>query len=278
MSGIKQQLVVATMHGKEQVIAPIWEALGFDVIVPLSLNTDALGTFSGETERMLSPIEAAKAKCKLAVEQTGIRYAIASEGSFGPHPQYYWLPADEEWLVWYNAQTKQEIIAKVLSTETNFNGAKCVTMEQVETFCKQVHFPEHAVIAKRSKADFQQMQKGITSGKELFALATTWLTDYGSIYLQTDMRAMYNPTRMNVIKQAAEKLAKKYQSRCAECGAPGFDVIRVITGLPCGACGTPTSQTRAHLYICGCCGYESQIEFPYGKKQADPQFCPSCNP
>ncbi|MCU0442218.1 MAG: hypothetical protein MUE96_07450 [Bacteroidia bacterium] len=275
---MKQQLAIATMHGKEKAIGPVWEPLGFEMVLPESLNTDSFGTFTGEIDRILSPYEAAKAKCISAIQQTGTRYAIASEGSFGPHPQYYWLPADEEWLVWFDAQTQQEIKIKVISTETNFAAKACNSMEEVTAFCKQVFFPSHALIAKRSQTDFQNMHKGITSGELLFELASTWLQQFGSIYLETDMRAMYNPMRMSVIKQAAEKLAKKYQSTCTECGAPGFDVTRVMTGLPCGACATPTSQTRAHVYICGSCGYETKVEFPYGKKQADPQFCPSCNP
>ncbi len=44
---------IATKHGKESVIArPFLRALGLTATVPLELDTDSLGTFSGEVERM----------------------------------------------------------------------------------------------------------------------------------------------------------------------------------------------------------------------------------
>jgi hypothetical protein len=44
-------LVIATMHGKEKVIAPLLvKALGVKIIVPENFDTDLYGTFSGEIE------------------------------------------------------------------------------------------------------------------------------------------------------------------------------------------------------------------------------------
>lgn len=45
--------VIATRHGKEAVLAPILEnALGLRITVPPDLDTDVLGTFSGEVPRL----------------------------------------------------------------------------------------------------------------------------------------------------------------------------------------------------------------------------------
>jgi len=65
--------------------------LGVICIVPENLDTDLLGTFSGEIERELSPMDAARQKCLLAMELTGADLAVASEGSFGAHPLLYFF-------------------------------------------------------------------------------------------------------------------------------------------------------------------------------------------
>lgn len=46
------------------------------------------------------------------------------------------------------------------------------------------------------------------------------------------MRAMFNPTRMEVIKRATEKLVSKIKRRCEKCETPGFDIDSVEIGLP----------------------------------------------
>ena len=90
-----RQLVIASMHQKEQVLKPLLEAsLKVKVAVADGLNTDLLGTFSGEVARIADPLSTARKKCELALELTGCDLAIASEGSFGAHPSAFFLPAN----------------------------------------------------------------------------------------------------------------------------------------------------------------------------------------
>jgi len=63
------------------------------VVVPAGLDTDGLGTFTGEVERPAPPRETALLKARLAIETTGLPRALASEGSFGPHPALGFVPA-----------------------------------------------------------------------------------------------------------------------------------------------------------------------------------------
>jgi len=275
---MERKLVIATMHGKEQVLAPLFQQLGFGVSVAQQINTDALGTFTGEIERTFTPIEAAIAKCHLAIQQTGIPCAVASEGSFGPHPHYYWLASDEEFVVFVDCENDLQIVGKVISTGTNFSAANCKKWEDVQLFAKQVQFPSHAVIAKKSKNDFSEIEKGIQSSEALFEVANLWLNQHGQIYLETDMRAMFNPSRMKVIKQAGEALVNKFKQQCPQCRAPGFDVVKNIQGLICAVCGMPTQNTLAYRYGCKKCGFFQEKMYPKGQKVADPQFCESCNP
>jgi hypothetical protein len=93
-------LVLATMHGKESVILPPLEArLGVRGVVAPGLNTDQFGTFTGEIPREGSPLEAARRKVLAALDATGARLGVASEGSFGPHPAIPFLAADVELLL-----------------------------------------------------------------------------------------------------------------------------------------------------------------------------------
>ncbi|MBM3504468.1 MAG: hypothetical protein FJX65_11400 [Alphaproteobacteria bacterium] len=61
----QRRAVLATMHGKERVFArPLRVALGLELVVPEGLDTDRLGTFSGEVERVGSPWEVAIRKAR----------------------------------------------------------------------------------------------------------------------------------------------------------------------------------------------------------------------
>ena len=92
-----RNIVLATKHGKENVMAPLLEKeLGLNCFLATDLDTDLLGTFSGEVERKKNSLETARDKCLLAMELTNAELAISNEGSFGAHPQLFFLPADEE--------------------------------------------------------------------------------------------------------------------------------------------------------------------------------------
>ena len=92
------------------------------------------------------------------------------------------------------------------------------------------------------------------------------------------MRAMFNPTRMEVIKQGAIQLAKKVSSRCPKCSTPGFGAEKIVNGLPCSQCSLPTKSIRAHVYVCQNCLFEKETEFPTNKKVEEPMYCDFCNP
>ena len=104
-------LAIATKHNKEAVIAPILEKhLLVTCITPENLDTDQLGTFSGEIERVMDPLAAARQKCYLAMERANTDLAVASEGSFGAHPLLYFLPADDELLLLVDKKNNLEIV------------------------------------------------------------------------------------------------------------------------------------------------------------------------
>ena len=76
-------LLIATMHGKEEVIAPLLEReLGVRCVTPRGYDTDRFGSFSGEVKRPDTALNTARAKALGALAQEGGTLAVASEGSF----------------------------------------------------------------------------------------------------------------------------------------------------------------------------------------------------
>jgi hypothetical protein len=274
-----RKLVIATSHNKEKVIAPILEKeLGVFTFLPTEFNSDVLGTFSGEIERKDSPIVTARKKCLLAMEIGNYDLAIASEGSFGPHPSYYFLPADEEFLLLLDKKNNLEIVSRVVSTHTNFSAQTVSNKKDLFDFLEKALFPSHAVILKKSVDDFSEVIKGVNDVETLEKSFEMLVKKNGSVYCETDMRAMHNPSRMEVIREATEKLIDKINSKCPSCQAPGFDVSDAKAGLPCSLCGNPTKSLLSYSYKCQKCSFINEVKFPQNKTTEDPMYCDFCNP
>ncbi|PSN20135.1 hypothetical protein C7271_03705 [filamentous cyanobacterium CCP5] len=275
--------VIATMHHKEQAIAPRLEAaLGVKTLVPADFNTDTLGTFTRDMPRPGDQITTARLKAEAALDLTGATLAIASEGSFGPHPQIPWVPCDRELVLLGDRQHNLEIMGQVISTDTNYRSQIIRSIEDAFTFAQAIGFPDHGlvVMAADNPQPATVIAKGIVTGDALQEAVSMALTESanGTAHIETDMRALYNPTRMEVIAQATEDLLKAIARRCPDCGCPGFREVKRYPGLPCGLCRTPTRLTLAVVYGCQRCQAEQEERYPEGQPTADPAQCPYCNP
>ncbi|MCS6823652.1 MAG: hypothetical protein NZ529_05100 [Cytophagaceae bacterium] len=272
-------LVIATRHGKEQVMAPLLEeSLGVVCIAPENLDTDRFGTFSGEKERVDDVVTTLRKKCKLASEITGVGLAAASEGSFGPHPMVFAAYADEEFVMLADFEKQIEIVESTVSFHTNFDGALIYSEDQLLAFARKIGFPSHGIILKDTQHNWSKIIKENLTVEQLKENYLRIRNPDGVAYAETDMRAMRNPTRMKVIAEATKKLIEKIQSVCPVCGVPGFAVSEIVKGLPCELCNLPTRTALKHIYRCQKCGYESCKDYPAGKQFEDPQFCDFCNP
>lgn len=274
-----RMLLVATKHKKEQVIAPILEKeLGVKCIVSRNFDTDILGTFTGEVERKDNPITTLRSKCLLAMELENCDLAIASEGSFGAHPDLIFASVNEEFLLFMDKKNNLEIIVRELSTETNFNAAQINSENELRKFAQNVQFPSHGLIIRKHKDDFTLLKKGITDWETLIETYIQIRETDGSAYVETDMRALYNPTRMRVIKKATQKLVKKINSLCPQCQTAGFDIVKSKEGLPCECCNNPTRSTLSFIYVCQTCSYTEEKFFPNNKTTEKAMYCNICNP
>lgn len=274
-----RKLLIATKHGKEKAIAPLLEKqLGVHCIVPFDFDTDVYGTFDGEIERKHSPVETARFKCHAAMEKYHYDLAVASEGSFGPHPSLFYVAADEEFLVLVDGKNKLEITARELTPQTNYRYQKIKRPEELYDFTKEVLFPSHAVILKDNPENTREIYKGISKYNQLVDTFYRLVNQYGSAFIETDMRAHMNPTRMKVIETVTQKLIDKINVRCPQCEVHGFEVTQGIAGLPCSKCGEPTRSLLKVIYECQYCKFQKESFYPSEKKQEEPMYCDYCNP
>lgn len=274
--------VVATMHRKEQVIAPLLaSALGLRLHAAEDFDTDRFGTFTREIERQGTQLEAARAKVAAALERfPDARVAVASEGSFGPDPVAGVLPFGREIVVLADRRTGLELVGHHAGWETNFAHGIAGSLADAHVFARAAGFPSHGLIVMAATARAPDprrfLRKGLTSPQAFEAAVRQRLAADGCVFLETDMRAHLNPTRMQAIARAAADLVRKWRSICPRCARPGFDVVERRDGLPCEACGTPTQLARMLIARCSGCGHEQRR--PAERAFAEQRDCPVCNP
>ena len=274
--------ILATMHNKEKVISPLLkEHLGINLIVPQGLNTDVFGTFTREIKRPDTQIITARLKAKKALEMDDEEIAIASEGSFAPHPLIPYIYANREIIIFLDQENDLEIIGELFSIETNFNQQTISSLEEAEEFAHKVGFPEHGLVISFANISTGKTEfiKGITSKENLInSVEIAIKNTNGKFHIETDMRAMYNPTRMKNIALATQDLINKINSLCPRCNTPGFIINQKISGLPCELCHQPTSLIKAVIFQCQKCNFTQQQLFPNNQEFADPSLCEYCNP
>jgi hypothetical protein len=273
-----RRVVIATMHGKEAVLVPpLARALGIDAVVPADFDTDRFGTFTREVERFGTPLEAARRKARAAMAATGLPTAIASEGSFGPHPQLGIVPLGQELVLLLDDELGLEVVAEDHTTETNFASAACTSMPELTAFAERVGFPGHRVVLT-VRGEPTATVRGLGEPRQLAAEFERLRAHYGTVTAETDMRADRNPTRMRAIARAAERLAERALARCPACRWPGHGVVDAVRGLPCELCGEPSDLVLALVVGCARCGARSEAPRPDGRTTCDPGHCAHCNP
>lgn len=273
------EAALLTKHHKLALIGPALAKVGILVITTDAFDTDTLGSFSGETPRLQTPLECARTKAKLAAELTVLPIGIGSEGSFGGGPYAGLLNWDDELLL-LDTQTGQEILAfasgpvPLANLETDQLAAIAQHLQQ--------HDAAQGWIFSSAQGDGQGLVKGLVGFEQIHtALASAGLlldantlTEY--IKLQPDLRANMCPARRAYIQQAAKHLAERLRSLCPACYKPDFWRKAIETGLPCEVCRYPTDCIKSYTKKCDCCGYIEQE--PSRLKFAEQGHCPLCNP
>ena len=275
-------IALATLHGKAEALAPAFAAIGARLVTAEGVDTDALGTFSGEIERELPPLDTAIAKARLGMAATGLPLGLATEGSFGPDPMIGFLPLHREIAVLVD-DTRGLVIAESLdSHQVRHGGCPLKVWDALDqTRLDHFGFPDHALIVRSEPfAAGGTIHKGLRERAALDAAieACRRTSPGGQVWVETDMRAHMNPTRMQRIALLAERLVARAGTGCPQCRAPGFGRTGVQPGLPCADCGAPTAATLSEVASCRACGFHDVRARADGLTEADPAQCDLCNP
>ena len=275
--------VLATMHGKERAIGPVLEqGLGLRVALALGLDTDRFGTFSRDIDRTGTQLDAARAKIAAAFDYAPYaRVGLASEGSFGPHPYIPFLALGRELVLLVDRERGLELTGHFSGPETNYGHAVVSDIEGAIAFAERSKFPEHGLIVMgcvdEKPAPGLSLIKDVIDYAGLEKAVGHVVARCGAAFVEGDMRAHRNPTRMRAIERAASDLVRRFRSQCPACAHPGFDVTERVPGLPCESCGEPTHVIRSEVLTCQACDYRQERPAT-SAMTADPGRCESCNP
>ena len=154
-----QAAALATIHGKARAIGPAFRRrLGLALVVPEGIDTDRLGTFTGEVPRPAGLKETAVLKARVGLAATGLPLSVASEGSFGPHPVIPFLAAAREALAFVDIARGLTLVEERVSERTNFAALDLTTGADIPGFLARARFPSHGLILRSGG----QIIKGIT--------------------------------------------------------------------------------------------------------------------
>jgi DNA-directed RNA polymerase subunit RPC12/RpoP len=276
---LARPIALLTQHGKERVLAPVLEpALGARLVRVDGFDTDQLGTFTREIPRAGTQLQAARRKAQLAIELSGHRQGLGSEGSFGPDPMVGMFPWNVEVLVYLDADSGLELVGLA--------EGPCEQLQQdirdwteLQATARAAGFPAQGLVLRPDHADDPRIHKpeGDWAALEAAYRTARAQSSSGLVVVEYDLRAHRNPARMQRIREAAENLAARHASRCPACASPGFWAVKRVPGLPCAHCGLPTRETIADVYACPACAHREVRERP-GVTVADPGRCDVCNP
>jgi hypothetical protein len=273
-------LVIATMHQKDVAIKPVLEkTLGVNCVTCPNLNTDQFGTFTREVKRLGTMLDAARAKIEAAKRLVNADLFLASEGSFGPHPDYFFLQSNYEILLLIDALNDFEVMGEYRTSDVVCNGKYVASVDEAIAFATEHGFPHQGIILRTTEDSTDHIYKDLFTLEALTDKFTHLQTslELDQLHLETDLRAHKNPTRMKAIGQATLDLVEKIKSKCPSCKTPGFRAIGVERGLPCAWCGYPTLTPLSTIYSCMKCNHTEKRKFQE-LELADPGSCSHCNP
>ena len=280
-----RDIAVATLHGKQRVLArPLLRGLGLRLVHTSAVDTDQFGSFCGTRPRRLEAVLTARRKAEAAMDALSLDLGIASEGSFGPHPSLPMLAAGVECLVVVDRRSVRVLVEQAISRRTNYSAIAVGRPIEALGWLKQVGFPSHAVMVRPHQREGQAvapwLAKGVSQAPELAGLLAraAAASSVGQAWLETDMRAHCNPTRMASIRQLTFQLVRRLRQPCPACGAPGYGLVETLPGLPCSACGLASRWVMQQVSGCDVCGYRQWYPRPDGLQAVDPQHCDYCNP
>lgn len=261
---------------KGAVLEPLFLAAGIGPFTALDgYDTDQLGTFTGEVARFGTQREAARKKATLALALSEAAMGLGSEGSFSLGT-FGLGSVNLEVLVLIERATGLEVVEQAVASGRHI-GAELSSKAQLFDFATGASFPSHGLVVSVTRKD-RPIAKGIRTWAALelaFSTAQRDSTD-GRVFVQSDLRADQNASRMSTIEEAGRSLLRVWNSKCRAFSSPGFAVISETPGRLCSGCGLPTELTSSTTLKCQRC--DAQAVRRNDGLRASPSYCQHCNP
>jgi len=206
--------IISTKHAKSIAIAPpLWNTLGMSTLEYV-WDTDKLCTAGDQRDSEKAIIERAREKCEMAFYRLGPKadYIIATEGSFTTRSTGAFSRGHTEVIYFIDRPRKLHLHLSLASNNTNFNRARISSLDDLFAFAEQADFPSHFLLMRPSgHFSSNPVQRQIERYKDL---AKTFLrlskhSPDRTVWVETDMRAWANPSRMQVIRDLSNVLAMR---------------------------------------------------------------------
>lgn len=274
-----KKVVIATKHHKQDVIAPILEReLHVTCFTPDNFDTNKFGTFTRTKKRKKTQLQTAiqKAKEALKISETEAEIAIASEGSFS-NSESAFIQTNLELVLLYYPKFNLTVYGVHSAHSPNLRGEYAFSTQEALNIATQFDFPNHGIVLRTKPNSRKILTEEITNISQLESYLQNHFLKNKKIFIETDMRAHRNPSRMQNIKLATKNLLQKLKTHCPNCNLPGYGVTNYQKGLPCQICHRPTSQKMSQISSCSACNF-TQANIIDPKLKADPSYCSFCNP
>ena len=274
-----QKAVLTSKHQKLGQIRPAFADLIGLHVVEMDLDTDRLGTFTGEIKRLNPPRETAILKARMGMDASGSSLGIASEGSIGPDPLIPFAISDIEHVVLVDDERNIVISETFRSFEITVATVSVNRGEDISGFLLQAGFPLHKLIVRPQTPVSNYCVKGIGNITQLRKVIEecSEYSPQGLVTIESDLRAHCSPTRQLNISWAALALALRVNQLCPYCNSPGWGGVTHKKGVKCGECLRLNSEAISQeILSCVCCDYKE--DGLVIAQSLDPRYCTWCNP
>ena len=272
---MEKRALLVTKHGKHHLLAPVFGESGWNLEV-MGADTDSLGTFSGDVPRRHSPLETARRKALLGVEQGDAPWLASSEGSVGS--AWPGVVDDVELVALVSRDARTVVVGRAVGyglRVVQFKVESNTTEGEIIRRCADADLPRHHLLVATS--DHRDAAIGaLAHVEEVLGACQRLARPHTTLTVQTDLRAHLCPSRQSVIIEAARDLMIRMSQECPKCSAAGFGEEESISGRPCAECGSPTDDAIAQRWVCPTCRFEEDRLVKV--KVADPSHCSWCNP
>lgn len=208
---IGRKVALLTKHGKEKIIAPILQReLNCTVECMLSVDADELGTFDGTINRQGTQLQALRRKVHRGIDASQHTMGVASEGSFVPDPYSGFMPWNVEMVMFVDDLHGIEVVGTAQGSAMSKRGF-VRDVDALMQLAYDAGFPSHCLMLRPDSQNDTRIVKGIAdvdSLKSAFIDAQLQSRN-GKVFVENDLRAFCNPTRLKMIEQATEDLVQK---------------------------------------------------------------------